>query len=93
MSSDKINLSPEELERFARTLKGFSEGLSQGFSSLRGHLQHLGSEWHDPSFVHWSTEFEAASKSIQKFIHASQEHHAFLMKKAQASRAARDVKF
>jgi len=90
MSSGQINLTPEEIENFARVLKQFSDELYESTSTLNKNLQQLGDTWSDPAFADFEGQFEATRSHIDNFVKIADEHVAFLHRKAEASRVARD---
>jgi WXG100 family type VII secretion target len=90
MNHAQINLTPEELDNFARILEQFSNQLDESTKTLNGNLQQLGDTWQDPAFADFDAEFDKTRQNIDNFVKIADEHIAFLRRKAEASRIARD---
>lgn len=90
MNYGHIHLTPEELDNFARVLEQFSNQLDDSTKNLNNNLQQLGDTWRDPAFTDFDAQFNSTRQNIENFIKIADEHVAFLRRKAEASRAARD---
>ncbi|HOC54144.1 MAG TPA: WXG100 family type VII secretion target [Verrucomicrobiota bacterium] len=90
MNYGQIHLTPEELDNFARVLEQFSNQLDESTKTLNNNLQQLGDTWRDPAFAEFDEEFNNTRQNIDNFIKIADEHVAFLRRKAEASRVARD---
>jgi uncharacterized protein YukE len=73
---------PEDLERFARELKRFSEELSQARHRLQAHFIRLGETWRDQEHQKFAGEFEQAMRVLIQFRRASDEQIPILLAKA-----------
>jgi uncharacterized protein YukE len=87
---NQIHLTPEEVENFARVLEQFSNQLDESTRTLSNNLQQLGDTWRDPTFAEFDAEFDKTRNHIDNFVKIADEHIAFLRRKAEASRVARD---
>lgn len=90
MNHGQINLTPEDLDNFARILEHFSNQLDASTKTLNTNLQQLGDTWQDPAFADFDAEFNNTRQNIDNFVKIADEHVAFLRRKAEASRIARD---
>ena len=75
-------VDPEELRRFAHDLKRFNTELHGQLAALHGRLLELGHSWRDQEQKKFTEEFEKTMKVLSRFVHASDEHIPFLMRKA-----------
>jgi uncharacterized protein YukE len=78
--------SPEELERFASELRTFDTQLLQSMSRLQGQFHRLGDTWRDQEHQKFAREFEQTMRVLHQFIQVAEEHHPFLIRKAQRLR-------
>lgn len=78
----KAHVDPEELRRFARDLHRFTADLQGLMSSLHARMLNLEKTWRDQEQHKFTEEFEQTMKSLARFVDASDQHVAFLMKKA-----------
>lgn len=79
-------VNPEELERFAKNVKQFSEGLKQNTAQLKGQFSGLGSTWRDQEHQKFAQEFQQTVKVIERFMQVADQHVPFLIRKAQRVR-------
>ena len=75
-------VDPEELRRFAHDLKRFNTELHGQLAALHGRLLELGHSWRDQEQKKFTEEFEKTMKVLSRFVHASDEHIPFLLRKA-----------
>jgi len=92
MSSEQIHLTPEEIDRFAHVLEQFASQLYESTQTLNGNLEQLGDSWRDPAFTEFEDQFLQARNYIENFVRTTDEHVAFLKRKAQATADARDLR-
>jgi uncharacterized protein YukE len=76
-------VDPEELRRFAHTLKQFNNDLYNRLSVLHGQLQALGNTWRDKEHEKFSQEFELTMAALKRFMEAANLHIPFLLRKAE----------
>ena len=75
-------VDPEELRRFASTLKNFNNELHNYMSVLHGQLVALGNTWRDKEHEKFRQEFEQTMQVVKRFVDATNQHIPFLMRKA-----------
>jgi len=75
--------NPEELRRFAMSLKKLSNDLHGQMTVVHGQLSGLSSSWRDREHDKFVEEFEQTMQVIGRFIEATNEHIPFLLRKAQ----------
>jgi uncharacterized protein YukE len=78
----KAVVDPEELRRFAQSLKRFSANLSTQMNALNGQMQALGQTWRDQEHAKFINEFEHTLRTLTRFTQASEQHIPFLLRKA-----------
>lgn len=78
----KASVDPAELRRFARDLTRFSTDLSTLMGGLQARLRGLEKSWNDQEQRKFTQEFEQTVKTLNRFLEASTDHAAFLVKKA-----------
>ena len=78
----KANVDPAELRRFARDLNRFNGDLEALLSGIGGRLRSLEKNWSDQEQRRFTQEFEQTMKILSRFLDTSQQHVAFLTKKA-----------
>lgn len=76
-------VDPDELERFARSLRQFSNELSNRMSVMNGQFGQLGSTWRDQEHTRFAQEFTQTMRVLNNFIREAEEQIPVLMKKAQ----------
>ncbi len=76
-------VDPDELRRFAQSLKRFSTGLDQQMLSLHAQLKALEDTWRDTEHRKFTEEFEVTMRSIASFVEAAEQHVPFLLRKAE----------
>ncbi len=76
-------VDPDELRRFARTLKKFNGELARQSTILSGQLSDLSNTWRDQENSKFREEFEQHLKVIARFIEANEQHVPYLLRKAE----------
>ena len=76
-------VDPEELERFAKSLKQFDSELTSRMSNLKGQFAQLGSTWRDQEQARFAEDFNQAMRVLSSFIREAEQHIPVLLKKAQ----------
>ncbi|MBA3314011.1 MAG: WXG100 family type VII secretion target [Planctomycetota bacterium] len=76
-------VSPEELRRFAQTLKKFNSGLTDQLSALGGQLDGLSATWRDQENRRFAEEFSRNLQVMARFIETNNEYIPFLLRKAE----------
>ena len=77
---------PEELERFARSLRQFNADLGQRLSSLQSQFVGLGETWRDQEQAKFAQEFQQTIQVLRHFMQVADAHIPFLQRKAQRLR-------
>ncbi len=75
-------VDPGELRRFARDLTRFNGDLQALMGGLQTRLKELEKSWTDQEQKRFAQEFEQTVKALRRFLDASTQHAAFLVKKA-----------
>ena len=78
----KASVDPGELRRFARDLTRFNSDLENLVAGLQTRLRGLEKSWTDQEQRRFTQEFEQTVKTLSRFLDASTQHAAFLVKKA-----------
>ena len=78
----KAHVDPAELRRFAQDLVRFNNDLQALMSGLHGRMRGLEQTWRDQEQRKFAEAFEQTMRSMGLFVEASQQHAAFLNKKA-----------
>ena len=78
----KAHVDPQELRRFAADLNRFNNDLQGLLAGLNGRLRGLEANWRDQEQRKFTEAFEQTVKVFGGFLEASQQHVAFLGKKA-----------
>ncbi|QDU61450.1 hypothetical protein Pan216_23070 [Planctomycetes bacterium Pan216] len=76
-------VDPEEVRRFAKRLKQFSEMTRGEIGRLHSQVQSLGASWRDQEHQKFMDEFERTVSDVNRFLDAADEHVPFLLRKAQ----------
>jgi hypothetical protein len=76
-------VDPEELRRFAHSLKQFNNELYTHMTVLQGQLLHLGNTWRDQEHDKFAEEFAQTMLVVKRFVESSNEHIPFLLRKAE----------
>jgi WXG100 family type VII secretion target len=78
----KAHVDPAELRRFARDLTRFSHDLQGLLSGLHARLRDLEKTWRDQEQRKFADEFEQTMRTLARFLESTEEHVAFLQKRA-----------
>ena len=76
-------VDPEELRRFAQSLKKFNTDMQQRLTSLNGQSVALGRTWRDQEQKKFAEEFEQQMQVLARFIELIDRHIPYLVRKAE----------
>jgi WXG100 family type VII secretion target len=76
-------VDPEELRRFAQSLKKFNTDVQERVKSLSGQLAALERTWRDQEQKKFAEEFETQIQSLSRFIEIIDRHIPYLARKAE----------
>jgi uncharacterized protein YukE len=76
-------VDPEELRRFAASLKKFNTDVRDRMTALSGQLVGLGKTWRDQENKKFVEEFEQHMRAIAHFIEVTEQHIPYLVRKAE----------
>ena len=76
-------VDPDELRRFAQSLKKFNQELQDKITALGSQLANLGSTWRDQENKKFAEAFEQHVKMISRTVALTNEHIPFLVRKAE----------
>jgi len=76
-------VDPEELRRFAQSLKKFNGDVQERVSSLNGQLAGLERSWRDQEQKKFAEEFQQQIQVLAKLIEVIDRHIPYLMRKAE----------
>jgi uncharacterized protein YukE len=76
-------VDPDDLRRFARSLKKFNTELQDRATSLGAQLASLGKTWRDQEQKKFAAEFEQHIKMIARFVEVNEQHIPYLLRKAE----------
>jgi WXG100 family type VII secretion target len=76
-------VDPEELRRFAQSLKKFSSDIQERMKSLNGQLASLERTWRDQEQKKFSDEFQQQMMSLARFIELIDHHVPYLGRKSE----------
>ena len=76
-------VDPEELRRFALSLKKFSGDVQERITSLGGQLASLERTWRDQEQKKFAEEFQQQIQSLARFIEVVDRHVPYLLRKAE----------
>jgi len=83
--SQRVDVTPEELRRFAGSLKQFDAELQSSMARLQAQFHRLGDTWRDQEHIRFAREFEQTMRVLQRFIQVAEAHIPFLLRKAEAA--------
>lgn len=76
-------VDPEELRRFAQSLRKFSGEMTERVGSLGSQLAALERTWRDQEHKKFSEEFQQHMKVLARFIEVIDRHIPYLMRKSE----------
>ena len=76
-------VDPEELRRFALSLKKFSTDVQERTASLGGQLAGLERTWRDQEQKKFAEEFEQQIQALARFVEMIDHHVPYLLRKAE----------
>lgn len=76
-------VNPEELRRFAQSLKKFNLGLSEQLTALGSQLDGLNATWRDQENRRFADEFAKNLRVLSRFIETNDQYIPFLLRKAE----------
>ena len=76
-------VDPEELRRFALSLKKFSSDMQERSSSLNGQLAALERTWRDQEQKKFTEEFQQQTLALARLIEMIDRHIPYLLRKAE----------
>ena len=76
-------VDPEELRRFAQSLKKFSGEMQERITSLNSQLVGLERSWRDQEQKKFAEEFQQHMKGIARFVDVIDRHIPYLMRKSE----------
>ena len=79
----KAVADPNEIRRFAQELKKFNGDIQGNLQVIQARLNSLSDSWRDQEQAKFEEQFEDTTKSLAKFLKASEQHIPFLLRKAQ----------
>ena len=77
-------VDPDELRRFAASLKKFNTDVRDRIVGLHGQLAALAKTWRDQENKKFTEEFEQHMRAISHFTEVTEEYLPFLLRKAEA---------
>jgi len=76
-------VDPEELRRFALSLKKFNTDVQERIRSLRAQSAALGRTWRDQEQKKFSEEFEQQIQVLGRLIELIEQHIPYMVRKAE----------
>jgi uncharacterized protein YukE len=76
-------VDPEDLRRFALSLKKFNTDIQERIKSLSGQLATLERTWRDQEQKKFSEEFAVQIQSLGRFIEMIDRHIPYLVRKSE----------
>ena len=76
-------VDPEEIRRFAQSLRKFNTDVQDRIAVLGGQLVGLGRTWRDQEHKKFVEEFEQHMRMIARFIDVTDQHIPYLLRKAE----------
>jgi uncharacterized protein YukE len=75
-------VDPDELRRFAHSLKHFTNELQHQLGVMQGQFAGLGDTWRDQEHEKFAQEFTQTMQVLAHFVGEASTHIPFLMRKA-----------
>ncbi len=79
----QANVDPQELRRFAHSLKAFNAQTQTSMQAIHSQLTGLAQSWRDREHDKFVEEFEQTLTVVARFLEASEQHVPFLLRKAE----------
>ena len=76
-------VDPEELRRFALTLRRFTTDVRDRLTSVNGQLIGLSKSWRDQEHQKFAETFEQHMKALSSFLEVAEQHIPYLLRKAE----------
>jgi uncharacterized protein YukE len=76
-------VDPEELRRFAGSLKKFNTDTKDRIGALAAQMASLGKSWRDQEHKKFAEDFEQHMRVIARFIDVTEQHIPYLLRKAE----------
>ena len=76
-------VDPEELRRFALSLKKFNHDIQERITSLGSQLDNLGRTWRDQENKKFAEEFQQHIQAVARFLEVIDRHVPYLVRKAE----------
>jgi uncharacterized protein YukE len=76
-------VDPEELRRFAGSLKKFNNDTKDRIGALAAQMAALGKSWRDQEHKKFAEDFEQHMRVIARFIDVTEQHIPYLLRKAE----------
>ncbi len=76
-------VDPDDLRRFAGTLKKFNTDVQDRLTVVASELAALGKTWRDQEHRKFSEEFEQHLNVISRFTELTEQHIPYLLRKAE----------
>ena len=76
-------VDPEDIRRFAQSLKKFNGDVQDRITLLGNQLVALGRTWRDQEHKKFVEEFEQHLRVISRFIDVTDQHIPYLLRKAE----------
>ena len=76
-------VDPEELRRFAQSLKKFNTDVQERITSLSGQLAALERTWREQEQKKFAEEFEQQIQVLARFLEMIDRHIPYLMRKSE----------
>ncbi len=75
-------VDPEDLRRFAGTLKEFNNILRERLSGISGQMAALSKTWRDQEHEKFAEEYQQHLRTLARFLELNDEHILHLLRKA-----------
>ena len=76
-------VDPEDLRRFAQSLKKFNADVQERLTALGGQLASLGRTWRDQEHQKFVEAFEQHMRVIGRFVEIADQYIPYLLRKAE----------
>lgn len=78
----KVNIDPDEVYRFATTLRDVAEHVKAERAQLVAEFNTLSTTWHDAKYQSYRDEFAKTMRRLQAFIDKAELYERYLRNKA-----------